>query len=99
MIRREFIERVRTKWFWVATLLGPVFFAAILVVPVLLARSGGIRRIAVVDDAQAGFGAQVAADLSEGPSFRAQPVAARLGVLDSLTAEVEAKRLDGFLIL
>lgn len=99
MIRREFVERVRTKWFWVATLIGPLFFAAIMVVPVLMARSGGIRQIAVVDDTRTGFGERVAADLSTSRSFRAHRVAAELGVLDSLTAEVEAKRLDGFLIL
>lgn len=99
MIRREFVERVRTKWFWVATLIGPLFFAAIMVVPVLMARSGGIRHIAVVDDTRTGFGERVAADLSTSRSFRAHRVAAELGVLDSLTAEVEAKRLDGFLIL
>jgi ABC-2 type transport system permease protein len=99
VIRREFVERVRTKWFWVATLIGPLFFAVIMVVPVLMARSGGIRRIAVVDDTRTGFGERVAADLSTSRSFRAVRVGAGLGVLDSLTAEVETKRLDGFLIL
>lgn len=90
---------MRTKWFWVATLIGPIFFAAILVIPVLMARSGGVRRIAVVDDTPTRFGTRVAEDLSSGRSFRARPVPAALGVLDSLTSEVEAKRLDGFLIL
>lgn len=99
VIRREFIERVRTKWFWVATLVGPLFFAAIMVIPVLMARSGGVRQIAVVDDTPNEFGARVAEELSTGRSFRAQRVTAGLGVLDSLTAAVEAKRLDGFLIL
>jgi ABC-2 type transport system permease protein len=99
VIRREFVERVRTKWFWVATLIGPIFFAVIMVVPVLMARSGGLRHIAVVDDTPSGFGERVAADLSTSRSFRAVRVAAGLGVLDSLTAVVEAKRLDGFLIL
>ena len=31
VVRREFLERVRTRWFLVSTLLGPVFFAARLV--------------------------------------------------------------------
>jgi ABC-2 type transport system permease protein len=99
VIRREFIERVRTKWFWVATLVGPLFFAAIMVIPVLMARSGGVRQIAVVDDTPNEFGTRVADELSTGRSFRARRVAAGLGVLDSLTAAVEAKALDGFLIL
>lgn len=90
---------MRTKWFWVATLIGPIFFAAILIIPVLMARGGGIRRIVVVDDTPTRFGTRVADDLSTGRSFRATAVRAGLGVLDSLTSEVEAKRLEGFLIL
>ncbi|MGH7529286.1 MAG: ABC transporter permease [Gemmatimonadales bacterium] len=99
VLRREFVERVRTKWFWVATLLGPLFFAVILVAPVLLGRSGGIRYIAVVDETTSGFGSQVAAELTAEPGFEAEPVTADFGVLDSLTREVAAKRLDGFVVL
>ena len=99
VIRREFIERVRTKWFWVSAILGPVFFAALIFVPVLLSRGGGIRRIVVVDGTSAAFGERVAQVLSAGRSFRARRVAAGAGVLDTLTADVEAKRLDGFLII
>ena len=99
VIRREFIERVRTKWFWVSAILGPVFFAALIFVPVLLSRGGGIRRIVVGDGTSAAFGERVAQVLSAGRSFRARRVAAAAGVLDTLTADVEAKRLDGFLII
>ncbi len=35
--KREFIERVRTKAFVIGTILGPVFMAAIMVVPALMA--------------------------------------------------------------
>lgn len=31
VIRREFVERVRTKWFWISAILGPVLFAGIIV--------------------------------------------------------------------
>jgi ABC-2 type transport system permease protein len=99
VIRREFIERVRTKWFWVSAILGPVFFAALIFVPVLLSRGGGIRHIVVVDGTSTGFGERVAEVLSAGRSFRARRIAAGVGLLDTLTADVEAKRLDGFLIV
>jgi ABC-2 type transport system permease protein len=99
VIRREFVERVRTKWFWISAILGPVFFAAIIVVPVLLSRSAGVRRIAVVDGSSTEFGTRVVQVLSAGRSFRAHRVVASLGVFDSLTAQVEAKQLDGFLIV
>ena len=32
VIRREFVERVRRRSFWVMAMLGPVFFAAIFLV-------------------------------------------------------------------
>ncbi len=99
VIRREFVERVRSKWFWVSALLGPVFFGAMIVVPVLFAGAGGTRRIAVVDATTGAFGERVAAGLRHGKIFRATRVPAGAGVVDSLTQLVGAKQLDGFLIL
>lgn len=99
VIRREFVERVRSKWFWVSALLGPVFFGAMIVVPVLFAGAGGTRRIAVVDGTTGAFGARVVAGLRHGKIFRATRVPAGAGVVDSLTQLVGAKQLDGFLIV
>ena len=33
VIKREYLERVRTKWFIITTVFGPVFFLGISVVP------------------------------------------------------------------
>ncbi|MBP6631989.1 MAG: ABC transporter permease [Kofleriaceae bacterium] len=38
--RREFAERVRTKWFVIGTLLGPIGMIALIVIPALLSRAG-----------------------------------------------------------
>jgi ABC-2 type transport system permease protein len=38
--RREFLERVRSKWFVVMTILGPIMMVAMIVVPALLAGRG-----------------------------------------------------------
>ena len=38
--KREFLERVRTKWFVAMTILGPILMIAMIVVPVLLASRG-----------------------------------------------------------
>src|SRR4051812_42195839 len=38
--KREFLERVRTKWFVAMTVLGPLFMIALIVIPVLLASRG-----------------------------------------------------------
>jgi ABC-2 type transport system permease protein len=99
VVRREFVERVRRKWFWFSAILGPVFFAAVFLLPALFASSGGTKRIAVVDGANSAFGARVIAALNAGPVLRALRVVAGARVLDSLMLEVGAKRLDGVLIL
>src|SRR6267142_1005675 len=99
VIRREFVERIRTRWFWIMALLGPVFFAAVFVLPAVLASGGGVRRIVVVDAARGSVGARITHLLNGSPAFRVVRVPARGGVVDSLTAEVEQKRLGGFLIL
>ena len=51
ILRREYLDRVRRRWFIVATLLGPVFFLGIMVVPAWLASrsSGRVIHLAVVD--------------------------------------------------
>ena len=37
IVRREYLERVRSKSFVVATILGPVLMAALMVVPAIMA--------------------------------------------------------------
>ena len=99
VIRREFVERIRTRWFWVMALLGPLFFAAVFVLPTLLASHGGVRQIVVVDATTGPVGARITHLLNDSPMFRAQRVPASGEVVDSLTTEVEQKRLGGFLIV
>src|SRR6266481_9701491 len=99
VIRREFVERIRTRWFWVMALLGPLFFAAVFVLPTVLASRGGVRQIVVVDATTGPVGARITHLLNDSPMFRAQRVPASGEVVDSLTTEVEQKRLGGFLIV
>ena len=40
VIRREYTERVRSKWFLIGTVFGPLFFGALMVLPALYARFG-----------------------------------------------------------
>ena len=50
VIRREYLERVRTKAFWFATFLVPVFFLGYMAVQITTIRkTSGERKIAVVD--------------------------------------------------
>jgi ABC-2 type transport system permease protein len=50
VIRREYVERVRTKGFVIGTVLGPLIMGAMMIVPLLVMRSGSKQlRVAVLD--------------------------------------------------
>lgn len=50
VIRREYLERVRTKAFWIATIIVPAFFFIYMAVQIAaIKKTSGERRIAVVD--------------------------------------------------
>ena len=60
VIRREFVERVRTRAFIISTLLGPVFFAAMVILPgYLMSRDTGPKEVAVIDATSNDFGLKV----------------------------------------
>ncbi len=99
IIRREFVERVRTKWFWVSAILGPVLFAGIIVFQIVQSMGGAVRNVAVVDSTSGKLGKQVVEALDASGSFRATLAPAGPGVIDSLSNLVEAKQLHGFLIV
>jgi ABC-2 type transport system permease protein len=52
IVRREYLERVRTKGFVIGTVLGPLVLAAMMIIPVFAIRSGSKPlRVAVLDRA------------------------------------------------
>lgn len=113
IVRREFREAVGTKMFLITTLFGPLFILAILFLPVLLAGDGPEeRKITIVDEGDAGLGAQIAATLApQGDALAAEgqtrfivDVRSAIGEdAAALEAEleqgVEAQRIEGFLWL
>jgi ABC-2 type transport system permease protein len=49
--KREYLQRAKTKAFWVTTLILPLFVTAVSIVPsLLLSKSGSTQRIVVVDE-------------------------------------------------
>src|SRR5437660_11399653 len=52
VVKREYVQRVRTKFFVVATILGPLLMLLFTVVPAFMAgiKAGGPTRIAVADE-------------------------------------------------
>lgn len=101
VIRREYVERVRTRAFLISTLLLPVFMVAVTVLPALM-MSGGDRtsRVAVVDASGSGLGQPVdavlkAATFGEGatsqPRYRVEMFAADAANLGQIRDGLIAK--------
>jgi ABC-2 type transport system permease protein len=60
--KREFLERVRSRWFIIGTLAFPALITAAFGASVLMARTGpssSVRKIAIIDATGAGLGARV----------------------------------------
>jgi len=70
VIKREYLERVRTKWFIFATVFAPLLMTALLILPIwLIGKSGGtsdLSRIWILDASGVGLGARVRSELSGG---------------------------------
>ena len=65
ILRREFVERVRTRWFWVGTILGPLLMVGIIGFQILLStKKGGERHIAIVDATTTEFGRRLVTQLA-----------------------------------
>ncbi|MCL4213347.1 MAG: ABC transporter permease [Gemmatimonadales bacterium] len=113
VIKREYLERVRSKWFIVVTLLGPVFFGAIMILPGYLSirgmREARVSNVRIVDATGAGLGARIAEKLvpaslqaTDGGN-RAQvdivPMSELPALEETLVAAVMARDLVGYLIV
>lgn len=101
VVRREFLERVRTKAFVIGTVLGPVLLVGLSVVPgLLMAKAGKPLKVAVLDeDGTLGTpvrAALAAAKVAGNLRFTVQDVP---GDRKALDVEVLAGRLDGYLVL
>jgi ABC-2 type transport system permease protein len=104
IVKREYIARVRTKAFVIGTILGPLVMAALLVVPILAARTqGGPLRVAVLD-ATGELRADVERALRDArvdgrARFDVTPAPQGPDAEADLKRAVLDKRLDGYLAL
>jgi ABC-2 type transport system permease protein len=107
VVRREFLERVRTKAFVIGTFVGPVLMAGFMIGPAFLAQRqrGKPQRVAIIDQA-GGLRADVEDALGrrkEGGENRfliqSPPSGSGEAAKASLKQEVLAGRLDGFLTI
>jgi ABC-2 type transport system permease protein len=115
IVRREYVERVRTKAFWFATLLIPVLFLGFMAIQISISRkTGGERRIAVVDltgtmekplaDELAAIEARQTKESNgrRGPhwTLEPRPVTGTLeATKEALRRQVLSKEINGYLVL
>ena len=112
VIKREYLERVRTRAFVIATLIVPLFISAVMLVPAYLASraaaSASLTDITILDATGAGLGDRVAtlllADSARTPGQKS-PVVRKLDAAGIPAAENQALRAvmsnatTGYLVL
>ncbi len=104
VIRREFVERVRNKWFLISTVLGPIFMIGLGVLPALLmTKSGRVSRIVIVDASTGTLAERMRTQLTRSGRFSASVLGtsdARISAVeDSLSGAVREEVVDGYLAL
>lgn len=108
VIGREYMERIRSKWFLFATIFGPLLLGILLILPPLMALrtkpSEEAANIVILDATTSGIGARVAATLPRTPSTpRAQVRVLAVGALtaaeSTATHEVVRNAVRGYLVL
>ncbi|HVA58857.1 MAG: ABC transporter permease [Gemmatimonadaceae bacterium] len=109
VFKREYLERVRSKWFIVVTVLGPVFMGVITVLPAVLAArarsSPTLANVIVLDATSTDLGARVAKSLAATAPTSAAPRVETLtaeqlpAAVDSATQAVMRKDAQGYLVL
>ena len=112
VIRREYLERVRTRWFLIGTLFGPLLIGTLMILPSVMARRDrdkpGDSRIVILDATGSALGERVAERLMGGIDGTASTNRARVQPVTSgaiaaaeslLTQRVMADSLAGYLVL
>jgi len=110
VVKREYMERVRTKWFLIATVFGPLLFGSLMILPAYFTNKGkasqDIARIRILDATGTELGKLIGNELAGGAMGDSSltqvhsTAPAELASAESLaTRDVIAKRLKGYLVL
>src|SRR5512138_1835911 len=110
IIKREYLERVRTRWFIVATVFGPVFFGSIIILPAYMARRGKasteFTNMIVLDASSIGIGQKIADAIALNRPSGSLPPLVRKVPPDQLsqaestaTHQVMNKQASGYLVV
>src|SRR5450631_3015420 len=75
IVKREYLERVRSKWYLLSTALAPVFFSIIIIVPIVISSrtkaSPDLSHVVILDATGTQLGTRVAGELAGGISAEA----------------------------
>jgi ABC-2 type transport system permease protein len=109
IVKREYLERVRTKWFLFATIFGPIFFGAMIIVPAVLAKRSSstmeFSNTRILDATTTGLGNRIAEVMNRGRVPGSVPP--QVFVLNprelsqaesTATKQVVANQLSGYLV-
>src|SRR5712672_4850518 len=110
IIKREYLERVRSKWFLIATFFGPIFFSAIIIVPAWLASKStsttDVYNTTILDATGTGFGHRLAVNIAGDTTIPGRvPIVkvvapSELSQAESLaTREVMHKEKSGYVVV
>ena len=110
VLEREYMERVRTRWFLVATVFGPVFFGILMFLPAWMSTrteaSSDVARIRILDATDANLGHLIAVELSGGVAGDTSLTQVQLVRQEGLaeaestaTRDVRRKAIKGYLVL
>jgi ABC-2 type transport system permease protein len=97
IIKREYLERVRSKWFMIATFFGPIFFAAIIIVPAWMASkskaTSDVYNTIILDATNTGFGDRLAVNIAGDTTIASRmPTVLRVAPSELTKAESTATR-------
>ena len=109
VFKREYLERVRSKWFILATILGPVVMGLIIIVPNVLASrtksSAQLSDVVIIDATGGDLGARVAKSLAlttptaRAPRVRAVKAEQVAAAEVRATTEVMQRDAIGYMVL
>jgi ABC-2 type transport system permease protein len=95
--KRELLERVRTKWFMIVTLLGPALMVGLIVIPVLLASNGTDGAKVAIADETGLLGDKLAAAFAASDQHWDAHVVPATTTDADLMKQLRTKQISGFL--
>ncbi len=106
VVRREFTERVRSRWFVIATLFGPLLMGVLIFLPAWLATrtrpSADVGHVVIIDASGTGLGARIGELLPQipaGPTVRMVTPDRITEAESTATRAVVAEEVTGYLVV